>query len=82
MRWEDGLAKGFFDFAGGETGGADFHAAHASVDDGADFLDVRLEGALGDAGGLQADAALVFRQAATADGTAELCFLAADFANA
>src|SRR5207248_2449922 len=64
--------------AGADAGDADALAGHVAPIDNLDALQVRGKGALGDAGGLAADAAQVLRLAAAGDLVADRRFLAAD----
>src|SRR5205814_694580 len=62
--------------------GRDFDANRFAVDDGPDALQIGPELAAGDAGGLDADAAQVFRLSAAGDGVARAGLLAGKMTNA
>src|SRR5947209_12540014 len=64
--------------AGADAGDADALARHVAPIDHLNALQVREKGALGDAGGLAADAAQILRLAAAGDLVADHRFLAAD----
>src|SRR5690606_34431068 len=72
--------QGLDDQPGADRLGGGLHAGGGAVNQGDDLLEVRPEGAAGDAGGLQAEAALLDRLAVPGALLAELGLLAGEMA--